>query len=153
MKSTHICLHQIFSITLTLTLILILSSAQAASPDAKNFITIATGVVASNSDTRIPMVNRQFSEIESYCARTSSGAAIWDKLAKGHSLMTTHQSLLLLLSDFVRVARASCSKFDDTTLISLYVLERNAGNDHTAVINRLITNPGALVRKYGSKSS
>lgn len=139
----------LFAAVLALILISVLP-AMAADQDAKNFITVATAVVPSDGDARIPVVSRQFADIQASCARTSRGGAIWDKLAKAHSLLRAPQSLLALLSDFVRVARASCSKLDDSTLISLYVIERNAGIDHAVVINPLVTNPEALVRKYGS---
>lgn len=123
--------------------------ALAADANAKHFITNATGVVPSDSDPRIPAVSRQFEDIRISCVGTSSAVPIWDKLAKAHSMLTPSQPLLALLADFVRVARASCASVDDSTLLSLYVIERNAGQPHQAVINRLITNPGALIRKHG----
>ena len=139
----------LFVAFLALILVSVFPPAMAADQDAKNFITIATGVVPSDGDARIPVVSRQLANIQASCDRTSRGAPIWDKLAKANSLVRYPESLLALLSDFVRVARASCSRLDDSTLISLYVLERNAGHSHAVVVNRLVTNPGALVQKYG----
>ena len=126
-------------------------SVRADDTDAKNFITIATSSVPSPSDSRIEVVNRQFEVIREYCRSTSRGASIGDKVAKSHSLLTVQQSLLAFLGDFVGVARAQCSHVDDSTLLSLYVLERNAGASHTSTIGRLTRNPGALVAKWSSR--
>ena len=114
--------------------------------DAKNFITVATGNVPSPSDPAIHSVARQLDLVQVNCA--SSG--IHDKLAKGHSLLTVRQSLLQLLADFVQVSRVQCSRIEDVTLISLYVLERNAGASHAATIGNLTRNAPSLVAKWRS---
>lgn len=126
-------------------------SVRADDTDAKNFLTIATGSVPSPGDSRIQVVSRQFEAIREYCRSTSRGASIGDMVAKSHSLLTAQQSLLMLLGDFVRVARVQCSRIDDSTLLSLYVLERNAGASHTSTIERLSRNPTALIAKWSSR--
>lgn len=70
-------------------------------------------------------------------AQQPASAGIHDKLAKAHSLLRVNQSLLELLSDFVRIANAQCRNIDDGTLISLYVLERNSGVSHSVTVARL----------------
>ena len=130
--------------------LLLAQPARADDTDARNFITNATGSTTSQNDPRIAVVNRQLESIRSSCAQTSRGAAIHDKLVKAHSLLTTQQSLLVLLEDFVRVARAQCSRMDDSLLISLYVIERNSGSSHATTISRLIKDPGSLARKWRS---
>jgi len=127
------------------------SNAFADEHDAKNFITVATGSVPSPGDSRIKTVDRQLSAIESSCAATSKGAGIHDKLAKAHSLLRVNQSLLELLSDFVRIANAQCRNIDDGTLISLYVLERNSGVSHSVTVARLSQSPSALVTKWSNR--
>ena len=127
--------------------LLVSSYAHADEHDARNFITVATGSVPSAGDSRIKSVERQLDAIQAYCGATSSGAGIHDKIAKAHSLLRTQQSLLELLSDFVRVASAQCDKIDSGTLISLYVLERNAGETHIGTVMRLAKNPRSLVAK------
>jgi hypothetical protein len=119
--------------------------------DAKNFITVATGIVPSSSDPRITVVNSQLEAIRASCATTSQGAAFHDKLAKGHSLLTVSQPLLGLLSDFVRITRAQCSRVADSALISLYVIERNDGVSHAATVATLIKNPMGVVSKWQSR--
>jgi hypothetical protein len=126
-------------------------AARADDGDARNFLTIATGSVADPGDPRIQVVRRQLDAITAACGGTSSGAGIHDKLGKGHSLMKTQQPLLQLLADFVRIAQAQCSAIDDTTLITIYVLERNAGAGHTATVNRVIANPKTLIAKWSRR--
>jgi hypothetical protein len=124
------------------------SVAQANEGDARNFITMATDSVPSSSDPMIEVVSRQLETISYSCAGTSRGGLIVDKLTKAHSLLKVQQSLLVLLSDFVSIARAQCSRVDDITLISLYVLERNAGASHIATVAKLIKNPRSLIAKW-----
>ena len=138
-----------YSFAVAVVLTLASAPSFAADTDAKNFITNSTGIVPTDSDPRIPVVSRQFADIRASCAGTSSSVAVWDKLAKAHTQLKVNQSLLALLADFVRVARASCSRIDDSTLIALYVIERNAGASHQTVINRLIADPAAILRKHG----
>ena len=127
------------------------SSVLADEHDAKNFITVATGTDPSSGDAKINSVDRQLRAIEASCASTSRGAGIHDKLAKTHSLLRTSQPLLDLLTDFVHIASAQCKRLDDSTLISLYVLERNSGVSHTATVAKLSKNPGSLVTKWSSR--
>lgn len=124
------------------------SSVLANEHDAKNFITVATGSVPSLGDARIKIVDQQLNAIKSSCAATSTGAGIHDKLAKLHSLLQVNQSLLELLSDFVRIASAQCRNIDDSTLISLYVLERNSGASHSTTVTKLSKTPGTLLAKW-----
>jgi hypothetical protein len=119
--------------------------------DAKNFITVATGVVPSSSDPKITVVNNQLEAIRVSCATTSQGAAFHDKLGKGHSLLKVSQPLLGLLSDFVRITRAQCSRVADSALISLYVIERNDGVSHAATVATLIKNPMGIITKRQSR--
>ena len=132
-------------------LLVAVAFAQPDSTDASNFITVATGSQPSPSDPRIAVVQSQLQTIQRYCASRSRGASITDKMAKSHSLLQVKQPLLALLTDFVRVARAQCSAVDDSTLLSLYVLERNSGAQHGSTIDRLSKNPGALVAKWSSR--
>lgn len=131
--------------------LVIISNAHADQDNAKNFIIIATGGTSSANDAKIKSVERQLDAIQGYCSATSSGAGIHDKLAKSHSLLKTKQSLLELLSDFVSIASAQCNKIDSGTLISLYVLERNSGEKHTATVMRLTKNPRALIAKWSAR--
>ena len=123
------------------------SSVFADAYDARNFLTIATGSAASLSDPRIPIIERQLEMIQENCA----SGGIHDKIGKAHSLLTVPQSLLQLLTDFVRVSRAQCAKIDDTMLLSLYVLERNAGASHAITVSNLIKNAPSLLAKWRSK--
>lgn len=129
--------------------LLILPVAFASERDAKNLITVATGSLPSSNDPRIPIVELQLSTIQENCA----SAGFHDKLAKAHSLLTVKQSLLQVLADFVIVSRVQCAKLGDSTLVTLYVLERNAGASHSATINRLTKNPSALVAKWSARRS
>ena len=125
--------------------------ARADDTDAKNFITVVTGSVPLSGDSNIGAVSRQFEIIRDYCHSTSHGASIGDKIAKSHSLLKVQQSLLVLLSDFTRIARAQCSRVDDSTLLSLYVLERNSGASHRTTVEKLSRNPTALIAKWSSR--
>lgn len=136
------------SLVISLALLTTWSSVRANDYDAENFITVATGTVPSPGDAKIKAVSRQLRAIEASCANTSRGAGIHDKLAMAHSLLRTSQPLLDLLTDFVHIANAQCKRFDDSTLISLYVLERNSGASHTATVAKLLRNPGPLVTKW-----
>lgn len=127
------------------------SNVCADEHDAKNFITVATGTVPSSGDAKIQSVDRQLRTIEASCASTSRDAGIHDKLAKAHSLLHTSQSLLDLLTDFVHIANAQCKRLNDSTLISLYVLERNSGTSHKATVAKLSKNPGLLVTKWSNR--
>ena len=139
------------NLAVVVTLILPWKLVQADEHDARNFITVATGSVPSNDDPKLRLVERQLDAIQVFCATTSKGAAINDKLAKAHSLLRVQQSLVEMLADFVRVASAQCKRFDDGTLISLYVLERNSGATHLATMIRLTKNPDALVAKWSAR--
>lgn len=125
--------------------------AQASEVDARNIITIATGSVPTEGDRRILTVAAQLQEIREFCIPSSSGGTVADKLAKSHSLLKVSQPLLPLLKDFVRVAAAQCSRFSDTMLMSLYVLERNDGAAHSTTVNRLVRDPNHLVKKWNSR--
>lgn len=127
------------------------TTVRANERDARNFITVATGSVPSSSDPKIKVVEKQLDAIQAFCATTSKGAAIHDKLGKAHSLLRTQQSLLQLLADFVGVAKAQCRQIDDVTLITLYLLERNSGATHAATIMNLTKNPRALAAKWSSR--
>lgn len=132
---------------------LLLSSVvgQASEVDAKNFITIASGSVPSPTDPRIRTVERQLNLIDSTCASTSKGAGIHDKIGMAHSNLKVSQSLFELLNDFVSIASAQCNRIDDSSLLALYVLERNSGQSHIQTVARLKKNPGALIAKWSSR--
>ena len=89
--------------------------AAANETDARNFLTVVTGSVPSANDPRISIVQRQFEMIEHYCATTNSGPGIHDKLGYGHSQLRVQHSLMAMLTDFVRIARAQCAQVDSTT--------------------------------------
>jgi hypothetical protein len=119
--------------------------------DARNFLAVATGSVASSDDPRILEVHRQLELIEAACSRTSRGAGFHDKLGKGSSMVNAKVPLLVLLSDFTRIAAAQCGIVDDGTLISLYVLERNSGRSHASTVTALRNNPKAVIAKWSSR--
>ena len=139
-----------FKVVVLLSLVLATTAveAQIGPNDASNFIAVATGLIPSPSDPRIPIVQSQLEAIQTSCEATSRGASVTDKLAKSHSLLKVSQPLLPLLSDLVSVARAQCANVDNATLFALYVLERNAGATHTSTIQKLAKNPRALLRKW-----
>lgn len=119
--------------------------------DARNFITVATGSTPSPNDPRVFEVQKQLEAIETACSRTSRGAGIHDKLGKGHSLLDAKVPLQVLLADFTRIAAAQCGNMDDSTLIALYVLERNSGRSHSSTVAALRNNPQALAAKWNSR--
>lgn len=122
--------------------------------DAKNFLTVATGRVASLNDPEVARVLRQLETIEDACARTSRGPGIHDKL--GYSMSQVNSSgtsLLQMLADFIPVAKAQCGTIQDATLLAVYVLERNSGASHTATIKKLTTAPRPLIQKWSNKRS
>lgn len=130
---------------------LISRNVAADEADARNFLTIATGSTPSSNDPRISIVQRQLEMIEHYCAATSSGPGIHDQLGFAHSQLKVQQSLLTLLTDFVRIARAQCSQVSSTTLVTLYVLERNSGASHFSAIEGLMKNPKVLLARWKSR--
>lgn len=119
--------------------------------DAKNLITIATGSAPAASDSKIRVVMGQLESVQSSCSATRKGAGFHDKIAKSHSLLNVKQSLLLLLNDFVYVAKLQCANIDDSTLLTLYVLERNSGASHQATIAKLSKNPKQLIAKWSAR--
>lgn len=123
----------------------------ADASDARNFLGVATGTVPSVNDPRIEVVAQQLESIHADCASSSHGAPIYDQLAFAHSELKVQQSLLGMLTDFVRIARAQCSKFDQATLVTLYLLERNSGASHGATVERLIKNPRPMVLKWSAQ--
>jgi hypothetical protein len=125
--------------------------AAADETDARNFLTVATGSVPSSNDPRISIVQRQLEMIERYCAATSSGPGIHDKLGYAHSQLQVQQSQMAMLADFVRIARAQCSQMNSSALVTLYVLERNSGTSHSATVERLTKNPKGLLAKWKSR--
>jgi len=126
-------------------------AAAADETDARNFLTVATGSVPSANDPRIPLVQRQLEMIEHYCASTSSGPGIHDKLSYGHSQLRVQQSLMAMLTDFVKITRAQCANVDSTALVTLYVLERNSGTSHFTTVEGLVKNPKALLAKWKAR--
>lgn len=127
-------------------------TAPAAEHDAKNVLAIATGSTPNLDDPRISIVNRQLEAISNSCASTSSrGAGIHDKLTYAHSQLKVRQSLLVMLVDFVAIAHARCSSIDDSTLLGLYVLERNDGASHNSTVAKIIRNPKPLIAKWRSR--
>ena len=133
-------------------LILVFATTIQADPAmAKNFITIAIGSVPTASDPLIAEVARKLDAVEGYCSSTSTGAHFGDKLAKVHSLLTVQQPLLGLLDAFVLIARAQCSRNSDTSLLTLYALERNSGTSHRAAVAAVSTRPEALMAKWRSR--
>ena len=125
--------------------------AAADETDARNFLTVATGSVPSPNDPRVSIVQRQLEMIERYCAATSSGPGIHDKLAYAHSQLQVQQSQMAMLTDFVRIAKAQCSHVNSSTLVTLYVLERNSGTSHFATVEGLTKNPKGLLAKWKSR--
>ena len=125
--------------------------AAAAEADARNFLTVATGAIPSPNDPRVSIVQRQLEMIERYCAATSSGTGIHDTLSYAHSQLREQQSLMAMLTDFIRIARAQCSQVNSASLVTLYVLERNSGTAHFATVERLTKNPKGLLAKWKSR--
>lgn len=126
-------------------------AAVADEADARNFLTVATGSVPSPKDARVSIVQRQLEAIERYCAATNSGAGIHDKLSYAHSQLRAQQSLIAMLTDFVRIAKAQCSQMNSASLVTLYVLERNSGTSHPATVEHLMKNPNGLLAKWKSR--
>jgi hypothetical protein len=119
--------------------------------DARNFLTVATGGTSPSNDPRVLEVKRQLEAIESACSSTSRGAGPHDKLGKAHSMLDAKVPLLVLLADFTRIAAAQCGTFDDSSLLGLYVLERNSGRSHSSTVAALRSNPRALVAKWSNR--
>lgn len=125
--------------------------AYADEIDAKNLLLNSSEISLSANDPRIAIVHSQLETIRSYCSTTSKGAPIHDKLAYSYSRLRVNQSLPVFISDFVRIALAQCSKVDDSTLLGIYVLERNDGASHNTTVAKIIRNPAPLIAKWRSR--
>lgn len=139
-----------FNWLITASLVLFCMTSTAGEQDARNILTIATGVVPAPDDQRVVIVSNQLNTIAASCAPTGS-AGVHEKLAKANSMVRTKVNLLLLVSDFVTVAKAQCQRVDLSTLTALYVLEMNESGAHAGTISKLKSKPLALVAKWSRR--
>lgn len=129
-----------------------IKNGHASEINATNFITVATGRTPSKNDPLINTVNQQLNSIRESCASTTTGAGIHDKLVRVYSdIHIKDPSLLVILGDFVVLAKIQCRKFSDTMLATLYLLERNEGASHSSTIAKLSKNPAQLIKKWSSR--
>jgi hypothetical protein len=107
--------------------------------------------VGGREDPQIAKVYSQLAEIERNCDRTLRGAmSVPDRFGKA-AIETDTRDELSLVEAFVHITRNSCSKYSLDSMLTAYVLERNAGATHHKVLDGLAADPRALLAKWRGK--